>query len=246
MDGGWKVIVADEIGITRRAIATAIRTSSVQHEVLECSTTEAALSLLGQVEATLLLVDLMSPGLELVEAARGRHPGLKIVVLAGYDRAGDALRSLQAGADGFLLKGMYPEELMTCLCCVVDTGVVVTSRVLKRALGGVHEHFDHADHGDHGADRGAERPEPVLLADGEVADCLTQREREIFDLMAQNYANKEIAAELHIAEQTVKAHVSRILTKLGQPNRAQAVIYGLRGRGSRPDSKVVSLRGARS
>lgn len=230
MEAGWKVIVADELGITRRAIATAIRAHSGAHEVLECGTKAAVLEFLDQAEPTLLLVDLLSPGLDLVVEARERLPGLKIVVLAGYDRPSDALQALQAGADGFLVKGMYPEELLTCLACVVDTGVVVVSRVVKRALA-ARESDVHTPVPD---------PESGPPLDPHVADMLTPREREIFELMARNCSNKEIAVTLHIAEQTVKVHVSRILAKLGQPNRAQAVIYGLRG--SRTDSKVVNFR----
>lgn len=234
METGWKVIVADELGITRRAVSTAIKSYSEDHEVLECSSTESVLALLEQVEPTLMLVDLKSPGLALVKAAREIRPGLKIVVLAGYDQPSDALRALQAGADGFLVKGMYPEELMTCLRCVVDTGVVVVSRVVKRALTGL---------------KVPAEPDVTIPAEGEgpavepeVADLLTPREREIFDLMARNCSNKEIASTLHIAEQTVKVHVSRILTKLGQPNRAQAVIYGVKG--TRSENKVVQFRGS--
>ncbi|MFZ5827748.1 MAG: LuxR C-terminal-related transcriptional regulator [Bacillota bacterium] len=217
MQTGWKVIIADKLGITRRALTMAFRMESENHQVLESGSAHEVLELLQRVDPTLLLVDLHAPGLDLVREARAQSPGLKIVVLAGYDQPSDALDALKAGADGFLVKGMFPEELMTCLRCVVDTGVVVTSRVLKAALGQVTE---------------PSRPnihivDPVPL-DDEIMNGLTPREREIFELMAENYSNKEIGARLHIAEQTVKAHVSRILTKMGQPNRAQAVIHGLR------------------
>lgn len=211
---GWKVIVADQLSITRRAIATVIRLDSEEHEVMEAGSTEAALALMEEAVPTLLLVDLKAPGLELVSLARAAHPGLKIVVLAGYDQPRDGLLALQAGADGFLVKGMFPEELTTCLRCVVDTGVVVVSRVVKQALQGI------------ATPPQSDRPHPTLLPEKQMADLLTPREREIFDLISQGFSNKEIAAALHIAEQTVKAHVSRILVKLGQPNRAQAAIYG--------------------
>lgn len=220
MSSGWKVVVADELGITRRAVTNMLRKASQVDEVIECSTVDQGLTLLEQGEPTLLLVDLKAPGLDLVSAARERCPGLKIVVLTGYDQPEDALEALRAGADGFLVKGMLSEELMTCLNCVVDTGVVVTSRVFKKALYTV-----------------AQQPPAVIVEpsrvqeqplDEPLASRLTLREREIFDLMARAFSNKEIAAELHIAEQTVKVHVSRILAKLGQPNRAQAVIHGLR------------------
>lgn len=217
---GWKVVVSDELGITRRAIAGVIRKADERHEVVECSTVERVMAALAEGEPTLLLVDLKNPGLHLVASARAVHPGLKIVVLAGYDSPEDALYALKAGADGFLVKGMSPEELMTCLQCVVETGVVVTSRVFKRTL----DHLTLVDRAD------TEEAVNDLDIEPQVIDSLTFREREIFDLMAQAYSNKEIAASLHIAEQTVKAHVSRILTKLGQPNRARAVIHGLRTR----------------
>jgi two-component system, NarL family, response regulator LiaR len=234
METGWTVIVADEMGITRRAVAHAIRNDSEANRVLECSSADSALSLLEQMEATLMLVDLKAPGLELVAAARERQPGLRIVVVAGYDQPVDALHALQAGADGFLVKGMYPEELLTCLRCVVDTGVVVMSRVVKTAL------TDVAEPEPAPAPGSMQHAAAPMQVDPEVVELLTPREREIFDLMAGNCSNKEIASQLHIAEQTVKAHVSRILFKLGEPNRAQAVIHGFRGR--QPDGKVLHLR----
>lgn len=232
MQKGWKVIVADELGITRRALATVVRADSEEHEVWECGSAEAVMGLLETAEPTLLLVDLLNPGLDLVQTVRERHPGLKIVVLAGYDQPTDALSALQAGADGFLVKGMAAGELLTCLRCVVDTGVVVTSRVLKKALNG--QSYRPSGRPDEATER---QSVPI---DEEVSELLTPREREIFDLMARNCSNKEIASALHIAEQTVKVHVSRILTKLGQPNRAQAVIHGVRS--PRTENKVVSFR----
>lgn len=225
---GWKVIVADRLAITRRAVATAIRLDSEEHEVRECGTAKDAMAVLMEMHATLLLVDLHAPGLSLVRQAREVRPDLKIVVLAGYDEPADALEALQAGADGFLVKGMFPEELLECLHCIVDTGVVVTSRVLKSALNGK-------------AKMTLENGEAAnSLLDDRVVRLLSQREREIFELMAKNYSNKEIAAALHISEQTVKVHVSHILTKLGEPNRAQAVIRGLRLLHTNPPNLVTT------
>lgn len=217
MDTKWTVIVADELSITRRAVATTIRAAHPENEVFECSDSSSVLSLLDTTDPTLVLVDLKDPGLDLVEAIRQRKPRIRIVVLAGYDQPFEALHALQAGADGFLVKGIFPDELMSCLRCVVDTGVVVTSRMVISAL---------SPH------QGHDEPPTVLHSerqvDHEVAKRLTQREREIFQQMAKGQSNKEIAGALQIAEPTVKAHVSRILAKLGQPSRAQAVICGVR------------------
>lgn len=251
MGSNWRVVVADGHEITRRAFAAVLQARPETEAVLECTTSADALALIEQSAPHLLLVDARSPGLELVAAAKELAPGLKVVVMAGYDHADEALQAVLAGAEGYLVKGMHPSELVACLQCIVDTGVMVASPLLLSSMRGLALGS--------ALQRDAGRPEqtapgvwmaapqlvqpaavPMLGAEVEIAGeepellgsdalaLLTPREREIFSLIARNRSNKEIAHTLSIAEQTVKSHVSRILTKLGQPNRAQAVIHGLR------------------
>lgn len=130
----WRVIVADGSEITCRGLAATIRQGSDAHQVVECCTSEEALALLSEAEPTLLLVDLLSPGLRLVSEARSMWPDVRIVVTAGDVQVAAAVAALQAGADGYLVKGMLATDLMACLRCVVDIGTVVVAGSLRGSL----------------------------------------------------------------------------------------------------------------
>ena len=130
-----------------------------------------------------------------------------MLVLTTFDTEADAFAALQAGASGFLLKNVPPEELLAAIR-VVAAG---------RRGGGPVDHPAAA-----GPVRRAARP-PAPRADPRLAQ-LTEREREVLLLVAQGLSNAEIAARVHVAEATVKTHVGRILAKLQLRDRVQAVV----------------------
>jgi DNA-binding NarL/FixJ family response regulator len=127
-------------------------------------------------------------------------------VLTTFDTDADAFASLQAGASGFLLKNVPPEELLAAIRVVASGEAVVAPRITRRLL-----------------DRFAGQLAP-RAGDEDQLDQLTEREREVLLLVAQGMSNAEIAERLFVAETTVKTHVGRILTKLGLRDRVQAVV----------------------
>jgi DNA-binding NarL/FixJ family response regulator len=147
------------------------------------------------------LVDLRLPdmsGFELIKKIKDRSPGARIVVLSAYEGDVDIQRALEAGAQGFVAKGMVRDELLE---------VIRTVHAGKRRLPAA---------------------VAQKLAEHMAEDSISPRELEVLALMAGGKRNKEIAGELSIAEDTVKMHVRNILSKLQVSDRTEAVTIALR------------------
>jgi DNA-binding NarL/FixJ family response regulator len=161
-----------------------------------------------------VLMDVRMPGMDGVEATRQicRSPvESRVIVLTTFDLDEYAFAALQAGASGFLLKDVRPEELIVAVRSVAAGDAVISPRITRELLNR------------HAADLEVERGETGVHSD--PLERLTPREREVFQAMAGGLTNNEIGAELFMSEATAKTHVNRILTKLGLRDRVQAVIF---------------------
>jgi DNA-binding NarL/FixJ family response regulator len=147
------------------------------------------------------LMDLQMPemkGVEAIIAIRHEFADARILVVTMYDGDVQALRAIKAGASGYLLKSMLRKELPDVIRSV------------------------HAGH------RHIPKEIATAIAEHSVDDRLTQREVEVLRRVASGNANKEVAAQLSIAEETVKAHMSNILSKLAAKDRTHAVTIGIK------------------
>ena len=163
-----------------------------------------ALALVAEHEPDVVLMDVRMPGMNGVAATReicARHPGTRVIVLTTFDNDEYVFASLRAGASGYLLKDADPDHLAAAIRAVHAGGSILDPSVTQKVI------------------RRATRPE----AEPALTERLTPREREVLRLMAEGAANAEIAAQLCLAEGTVKNHVSHILDKLGARDRAHAV-----------------------
>lgn len=161
------------------------------------------------VKPDVVLMDIRMPEMDGLTATRLLLNGaedVKVLVLTTFDLDDYVYEALQAGASGFLLKHAPARELLNAVRVVAAGEALLAPSITKRLI----EDFVKS--------RRTERVKPAQLA------VLTERETEILVLIAQGLSNTEIAAHLVLAEQTVKTHVSRVLTKLGLRDRAQAVI----------------------
>ena len=182
------------------------------HVVGEAGDGLAAIDLAGRLHADVMVMDARMPRLDGVEATRrirlaGERP--RVLMLTTFDLDEYAFAALKAGASGFLLKDVPPEELLFAIRAVHSGDSVVAPSTTRRLIDRFAVHLP----------GGAEPAPPPELGD------LTDREREVLMHVAQGLSNQEIAQLLYLSEATVKTHVGRVLAKLGLRDRVQAVVY---------------------
>jgi DNA-binding NarL/FixJ family response regulator len=213
-----RVVIVDDQLLVRAGFRMILAAQPDMAVVGEAADGVAALELLAHTAADVVVMDIRMPIMDGVEATRrlcGDAPASpeggavvrpRVLVLTTFDTDADAFAALRAGASGFLLKNVPPEELLSAIRVVASGDAVVAPRVTRSLL-----------------DRFAGQLTPPAAADRRL-DQLTDREREVLGLMAQGLSNAEIALRLYVAETTVKTHVGRILAKLGLRDRVQAVV----------------------
>jgi DNA-binding NarL/FixJ family response regulator len=155
-----------------------------------------------------VLMDLNLPLLDGVEATRtilAEQPDMKVVALTGSDVDGQVLAAVEAGALGYLAKTSGREEFLEAIRQVAEGNPWLPPRLTRKLLAHL-------------------KPRPAA----ETPEPLTEREREILALLARGWSNRRIAETLHIAEMTVRTHVSHVLGKLGVSNRVEAALHALR------------------
>lgn len=156
--------------------------------------------------ADVVLMDLRMPGTDGVTATTAlseRAPGVRVLILTTFDSESDVLPAIEAGAIGYLLKDALPEELMRAVRAAARGESVLAPSVTQHLMGQVR------------------RPS---------ASALTEREREVLQLVANGSSNREAASALFIGEASIKTHLQHIYDKLGVRDRASAVAEGYRRR----------------
>lgn len=199
--GNISILVTEDHGIVRQGIISILQLQKDFTVVAEASNGLEAVELHQQYNPDITLMDLRMPHLEGVEAIRrirNHSPNAKIIILTTYDTDEDIYRGLQAGARGYILKDADFEDLI---------GAVRTVHNGKRYL-----------------------PPTVALKLAERMDCedLTERERDVLQLMVLGSSTSALAEALQISEGTVKFHINHIFQKLGVNDRTQAVVTALR------------------
>ncbi|GAA1512267.1 response regulator transcription factor [Brevibacterium sp. H602] len=256
--GPLRVVLVDDQALVRAGFAMVIDSQPDLTVVGQAGDGAAGLDIVSRDEPDVVLMDVRMPrvdGIEttqrilaLADAGTIRPP--KIIVLTTFDDDDYALRALQAGASGFLLKDTLPEVLLESIRTVVDGGAVIAPTTTKRLLetrliprlnaespspsdpqpavpsagapptGG--GAAAHPEGADVTGQAGASR---LDAADMRRLESLTQRETEVLVLIATGLSNTEIGERLYLAQPTVKTHVGRILMKLEARDRVQAVVF---------------------
>ncbi|MEU5908636.1 response regulator transcription factor [Micromonospora sp. NPDC047527] len=206
-----RVVIVDDQALVRAGFRMVLDSQPDLEVVGEAIDGADALRVLARTEADVVVMDIRMPTMDGVEATRrlcAERPSgpPRVLVLTTFDTEADAFAALQAGASGFLLKNVPPEELLSAIRVVAQGDSVVAPSITRRLL-----------------DRFAGQFAAGPTVDPRLAQ-LTEREHEVLLLVAQGLSNAEIAAKAHVAEATVKTHVGRILAKLQLRDRVQAVV----------------------
>ncbi|MFH8518379.1 response regulator [Streptomyces gelaticus] len=207
------VLIADDQPMQRFGFRMLLESQDDMSVVGEAGNGVEALSLVQRHQPDVALMDIRMPLLDGIEATRRiikAGARTRILIVTTFDLDQYAYDGLRAGASGFLIKDALPEELLAGIRAVAGGDAVVAPSLTRRLLDAYVQHLPTVPGG------------PATL-DARLAS-LTEREREILTVIGQGWSNTEIAERLHLAESTVKTHVTRILAKTGSRDRVQAVI----------------------
>ncbi|GAA2668790.1 response regulator [Actinoplanes palleronii] len=202
-----KVLIADDQTMVRQGFGALLAAQPDLLVVGDAADGAAAVAKARDLNPDVVLMDVRMPVMDGLEATRRLAGGPKVLILTTFDLDDYVYEALRAGASGFLLKDAPAADLVQAVRVVAAGEALLAPSVTRRLIA------------EFAARPQSARPRPVAL------NALTPRETEVLRLIARGRSNQEIAADLVVAEQTVKTHVGRILTKLGLRDRAQAVVF---------------------
>ena len=206
-----RVLIVDDDALVRAGLSMMLAGTDDIRVVAEAGDGSEVLSAVDAFRPDVVLMDIRMPGVDglaATERLRSRDDAPQVVVLTTFDADDHVLRALRAGAAGFLLKDTPPPEIMRAIRLVAAGEAMLSPAVTRRLI-------------EHVADDGIAARRAHAR---ELLDRLTDREREVAIAIGQGKSNADIAAELYMSVATVKAHVSRLLTKLELGNRVQIAL----------------------
>jgi DNA-binding NarL/FixJ family response regulator len=205
-----RLLVVDDQHLVRSGFRMILEAEPDMAVVGEAADGRAAVSLARAERPDVVLMDIRMPTMDGIEATRqivtDTAEGPRVVVLTTFDLDEHVFEALRAGASGFLLKDVPPEDLVTAVRVVAAGDALLAPSITRRLVAEFRS-----------------RPGPRPAGGG--PDTLTAREAEILVEVARGRTNAEIARDLHVSETTVKTHVSHVLGKLGLRDRVQIVVY---------------------
>ena len=196
-----RILLAEDQTLMRQGLKTILELENGFEVVGEAEDGKAAVKLALQLRPDIILMDVQMPQMNGVEATAAicrSWPEARVIILTTFDRDDYVFQGVRAGAVGYLLKDLPAPKLVETIRRVHDGEVFIQPEIASRTL------------------------RAALHSPGVLVEPLSEREREVLVMLAQGIPNKEIADKLHLAEGTVKNHVSNILGKLQAQNRTEA------------------------
>ena len=203
-----RVLIVDDHGVVREGLRAFLDLQDGLEVVGEAADGRQALAQAERLRPDVILMDLVMPHLDGVGAMRElrrRMPEIRVVALTSFLDEERLLPAIQAGAAGYLLKDAEPAEVVRAVRAANEGQAIIAPAAAARLVDAISQSAGPSPH-----------------------DRLTAREREVLELIANGRSNKLIALELGISEKTVKAHVGRVLAKLGVADRTQAALLAVR------------------
>lgn len=205
-----RVLLVDDQKLMREGLQVLLELETGIEVVGQAQEGQAALEAYGELEPDVVLMDIRMPGMDGVEATwrlRERWPEARVIILTTFDDDEYVFEGLRAGALGYLLKDVSGPELADAVRTVADEGALIEPSVARKVVAEF-----------------ARLAPPVRPPEEGLPEPLSEREREVLQLLARGLTNREIATRLSLAEGTVKNYVTSILQKLGVRDRTQAAI----------------------
>jgi DNA-binding NarL/FixJ family response regulator len=208
--GRLGVVIADDQALVRAGFRMILATDPAIEVVGEAADGEEAVAVVRRCRPDVVLMDIRMPVMDGLEATRrilaDTASEARVIMLTTFDLDEYVYAALTAGASGFLLKDVSPEQLLAAVKLVAAGDALLAPSITRRLI----ERFA--------------RPGPIPAEPPPQLRLLTPREREVLRLLARGHSNAELAESLVLSEATVKTHVTRILSKLGLRDRVQAVV----------------------
>ncbi len=217
-----RVLLVDDHALVRQGLRMFIEMQDDMQVVGEGSNGAEAVELAAQTQPDVILLDLVMPGMDGIDAIRRileRSPLSRVLVLTSFGEDDKVFPAIRAGAQGYLLKDIQPRDLIKAIREMHQGKTQLHPDIARRLLSAVTDNPP------------AQAKAAPISKD---LEGLTEREREVLDLIARGLSNREIAAKMVISEKTVKTHVSNLLGRLGLEDRTRAAIWALKhGLGSK-------------
>jgi len=206
-----RVLVVDDQALVRRGFAMVLGHEPDIEVVAEAGTGVEAIAMARTHKPDIILMDIRMPELDGLEATARivaeSGSNTRVLILTTFDPDEYIYKALRAGASGFVMKDIPPEDLVAAVRTIADGGAMLAPAITRRLIGRF------------AGQLGADRDLAARL------ERLTSREQEVLRALADGKSNAEIAEALFISAATVKSHVSSLLSKLGLRDRAQAVVF---------------------
>jgi DNA-binding NarL/FixJ family response regulator len=202
-----RVLIVDDHAVVREGLRAFLELQDRMEVIGEAGDGREAIEEAERLRPDVILMDLVMPRLDGVEAMRELHeqvPAARVIVLTSFLDDERLVPALRAGAAGYLLKNVEPQELARAIRLADAGEAMIDPAVAARLV------------------------DALVEVRGDEGPKLTRREQEVLELIGRGLANKRIALELGIAEKTVKTHVSHVLAKLGVDDRTQAAVVAVR------------------
>lgn len=206
---GIRILIADDHHVVRRGLAFFLKTQKEIEIIGEAGNGKEAVDLARALKPDLILMDLVMPemdGIQATKIIKTEMPEIKIMMLTSFSDQDHVIPALEAGASGYQLKDIEPDELIGCIKKIMTGENQLHPKATTHLL----------------ANLSSKKEDRNLLSE------LTKRELDVLKEIAKGKSNKEIASSLFITEKTVKTHVSNLLSKLELADRTQAALYAVK------------------
>jgi DNA-binding NarL/FixJ family response regulator len=208
---GIRILIADDHHVVRRGLAFFLKTQRDIEIIGEAGNGREAVELARTFKPDLILMDLVMPemdGIQATKIIKTELPEIKIMMLTSFSDQDHVIPALEAGASGYQLKDIEPDELINCIKKIMSG----ENQLHPKATSHLLANLSNKDKKD----------------DNKLISELTKRELDVLKEIAKGKSNKEIASSLFITEKTVKTHVSNLLSKLDLADRTQAALFAVK------------------